>query len=57
MKTESGATSIECAFMLGLVILVCFAGIRLFGMATNDTMQKNAGRIGSSLNSFVEEVN
>ena len=49
MSDESGATSIECAFMLALVILVCIVGIRLFGLATNATMQNNASRIESSI--------
>ncbi len=51
LKSESGATSIEYAFMLGLVILVCIVGIGVFGLATNSTMQDNATRIETSFNS------
>ncbi len=32
-----------------LLILVCIVGIRLFGAATNATMQDNASRIESSI--------
>ncbi len=49
LKSESGATSVEYAFVAGLIFAVCIAGISAFGLATGKQMQDNATQIEASL--------
>jgi pilus assembly protein Flp/PilA len=40
LNDEDGATAVEYAIMLSLVILVCFAAVMTFGSTTNALFQK-----------------
>ena len=47
-SNESGATSIEYAFMAGLIIAVCIVGIATFGFSVNDLFGLSASEITSA---------
>ena len=49
VKQESGATSVEYAIMLGLIIGAAFAAIEIAGGATVETMTTNSDQIGSAM--------
>jgi Flp pilus assembly pilin Flp len=46
---ESGATAVEYAVMLGMVIVLCVAGIGLFGTSVNDMLNNIVVQLGRFL--------
>jgi len=49
LKDESGATAVEYAVMLGLIIIACIASISLFGNTTQAIWGRNTGSITTAL--------
>lgn len=49
-SSESGATSVEYAVMLALVIGLCIAAIGLLGTEHAEVWSDNSGKIGDALN-------
>lgn len=49
-RQESGATSVEYAVIIGLLILGVFAGIQTVGGETLATWFSNSEQIGSAMN-------
>ena len=47
---ESGATSVEYAVIIGMLILVCFAAIQTVGAETLGTWFSNSEQIGNAMN-------
>jgi len=51
IKQEDGATAVEYAVMLALIILACIAGVLIVGAATNDLFTDSLSEMTSSFSS------
>ena len=49
MRCDDGATAIEYAFMLMLIIVVCLTAIALFGDLTGQSFQDSNDRIENAI--------
>ena len=49
-KQESGATSVEYAVIIGMLVLACIAGIQTVGGETLGTWFSNSEQIGNAMN-------
>jgi pilus assembly protein Flp/PilA len=49
LKREQGATAVEYAVMLALVILACLGGVLLLGQATSGSYSTTAQSIGNAM--------
>ena len=49
-QQESAATSVEYAIMIGLIIVVCIAGITSVGGETLETWNSNSDQISDAMN-------
>lgn len=52
-RQESGATSVEYAVMIGLVIVACIAGIQSVGAETLGTWFSNSEEISNAMNNNI----
>jgi pilus assembly protein Flp/PilA len=48
---ESGATAVEYAVMLALIIGVCVGAIGLFGSTASGSWQDTSGKLGTAMGS------
>lgn len=48
---ESGATAVEYAVMLALIIGVCIGAVGFFGSTANGSWQDTSGRLSASMGS------
>ena len=51
MRDESGATAVEYAVMLALIICVCIGAIGLFGSTASGSWTDTSSKLGSSMGS------
>lgn len=45
LASEEGPTAVEYAFMLAMIIMVCFAAVQSLGTATNTTFNNMAASL------------
>jgi pilus assembly protein Flp/PilA len=50
-RDESGATAVEYAVMLALIIGVCIGAVTVFGSTANGSWQDTSSKLGSSMGS------
>lgn len=50
-RDESGATAVEYAVMLALIIGVCIGAIGLFGSTASGSWQDTSGKLSTSMGS------
>lgn len=51
LRDESGATAVEYAVMLALIIGVCIGAIGLFGTSASGSWQDTSGKLSTSMGS------
>lgn len=51
LSDDSGATAVEYAVMLALIIGVCIGAISLFGTTASGSWQDTSSRIGTAMGS------
>jgi pilus assembly protein Flp/PilA len=51
LKGEQGATAVEYAVMLALILLACLGGVVLVGQATSSSYSSSAQSIGNAMGS------
>jgi pilus assembly protein Flp/PilA len=51
LSEDSGATAVEYAVMLALIIGVCIGAIGLFGSTASGSWQDTSGRLGTAMGS------
>jgi pilus assembly protein Flp/PilA len=51
LSDDSGATAVEYAVMLALIIGVCIGAIGLFGSTASGSWQDTSGKLGTAMGS------
>ncbi len=51
LSDDSGATAVEYAVMLALIIGVCVGAVGLFGSTASGSWQDTSGRLGTAMGS------